>query len=262
MRNASLAHVDGVARAVLPIGVDYTPGTLLDWHEHRRAQFLYGATGVMIVETGDGTWTVPTERAVLIPARTRHRVRMIDVSTRSLYIEPDAVPWWPRVCTVADVTPLLRELLLVAVDFEAEYDLIGRAGAIVTLLLHEIASLTPLPLHVDLPSSPVIAELCRDYLADPDVQLTNQDWAHRLAVSERALTRRFRQETGISPASWRARARLVAAVPLLRDHTITQVAARLGYSSPASFTAAFSRTVGIAPSALVRRTEHGARSRP
>jgi AraC-like DNA-binding protein len=251
VRNVLLAELDTVARDVLPIGVDYAPGTVLDWHEHRRAQFLYGATGVMVVETGDGAWTVPTERAVLIPAETRHRVRMLDVSTRSLYIEPEAVPWWPRACMVVDVTALLRQLLLAAVDFEAEYDLAGREGAIATLLLHEIAALTPLPLHVVLPTSPDLAQLCRSYLADPDVHETNEDWARRLSVSERALTRRFRQEAGISPASWRTRARLVAAVPLLREHTVTQVATRLGYGSPASFTAAFSRTFGIAPSTLL-----------
>ncbi|MGW9368129.1 AraC family transcriptional regulator, partial [Streptomyces albidoflavus] len=41
MRNIPLDEVDHVERAVLPIGTDYPPGHLLDWHEHRRAQFLY-----------------------------------------------------------------------------------------------------------------------------------------------------------------------------------------------------------------------------
>ncbi|HSZ43505.1 MAG TPA: helix-turn-helix transcriptional regulator [Trebonia sp.] len=252
MRNVPLAEVDQVPRAVLPIGTDYAHGQLLDWHEHRRAQLLYGATGVMTVETGDGTWTVPTDRAVLIPAGTRHRVRMLGVSTRSLYIESDTVPWWPRACTVVDVTALLRELLLAAVDFDAEYDLAGREGAIAALLLHEIAALTPIPLNVALPRSPELAEVCRGYLADPDARLTNQDWAHGLAMSERSFTRRFHRELGISPAAWRTRARLLAGVPLLHELTVTQVASRLGYSSPASFTAAFSRTFGVAPSVLAR----------
>ena len=61
--------VDHVERDVLPIGTDYPPGQVLEWHEHRRAQFLYGATGVMVVDTAAGTWTVPPERAVLIPRR-------------------------------------------------------------------------------------------------------------------------------------------------------------------------------------------------
>lgn len=252
MRNVVLDEVDHVARAVLPIGTDYPPGHLLDWHAHRRAQFLYGATGVMVVDTADGTWTVPADRAVLIPPVTRHRVRFLDVSTRSLYVEPAAVPWWPAACTVADVPPLLRELLLAAVEFPADYDLAGRAGAVATLILHELAALTPLPLHVAIPASPDLAAICRAYLDAPDAAVTNAGWAALLHTGERAFTRRFRTETGTSPAVWRTRARLLAAVPLLRASTVTGVAVRLGYSSPAAFTAAFSRTFGVPPSRFAR----------
>lgn len=249
----SLGEVDHVERAVLPIGTDYPHGRLLDWHAHRRAQFLYGATGVMVVDTAHGNWTVPPERAVLIPAATRHRVRMLGVSTRSLYIEPDAVPWWPGTCTVVDVPPLLRELLAAAVEFEADYSLSGREGAIATLLGHEIARLTPLPLHVPIPAAADLARLCRAYLAEPDAGTTNREWADRVAMSERAFTRRFRAEAGDSPAVWRGRARLLAALPLLRTASVSTVAGRLGYASPAAFTAAFTRVVGTPPSRFTAR---------
>ncbi|MCZ9353642.1 helix-turn-helix transcriptional regulator [Streptomyces mutabilis] len=248
MKNVPLADIEHVDRAVLPIGTDYPPGHLLDWHEHRRAQFLHGATGVMVVDTADGTWTVPPERAVLIPAATRHRVRMLGVSTRSLYVEPDAVPWWPGTCMVVDVPPLLRELLLAAVEFEADYDLSGREGSIADLLLHEIAARAPLPFHVRIPVSADLAKLCRAYLAAPDTGVTNADWAERTAMSERAFTRRFRAQTGDSPAVWRARARLLAAVPMLRTASVSEVSGRLGYASPAAFTAAFTRAFGAPPS--------------
>jgi hypothetical protein len=56
---------------------------------------------------------------------------------------------------------LLRELLLAAADFDADYDLAGRDGATATLLLHEIAALAPMPLHVGLPTSPDPAKLYR-----------------------------------------------------------------------------------------------------
>ncbi|MBK1783616.1 AraC family transcriptional regulator [Prauserella cavernicola] len=250
MRNVPYADYDLVPRDVLPIGTDYEPGHVLDWHTHRRAQFLYSATGSMIAETDEGTWTVPSDRAVLIPPETRHRIRMLGASTRSLYVEPAAVPWWPGGCTVVDVPPLLRELLLVAVDFGPDYDLSGREGAVANLLLFELAALAPLPFHIRVPSAPELARLCRDYLAHPEPGVTNADWATRLALSERALARRFRAELGMSPAAWRVRARLVAAVPLLREHAIARVAGDLGYASPAAFTAAFTRTFGLPPSAL------------
>jgi AraC-like DNA-binding protein len=186
--------------------------------------------------------------AVLIPAATRHRVRMLGVSTRSLYIEPDAVPWWPATCTVVDVPPLLRELLAAAVDFETDYNLSGREGTIITLLLHEIAARAPLPFHVQIPASADLAKLCRAYLADPDTGVTNAVYAAQVAMSERAFTRRFRSEAGDSPAVWRGRARLLTAVPLLRTAPVSEVSGRLRYASPPAFTAAFTRAFGTPPS--------------
>src|SRR5690349_3457486 len=123
MRNVALDDVDAVDRAVLAIGTDYPPSHLLTDHRHRRAQLLYAATGIMRVDTADASWTVPTHRAVLIPPNADHRVLMEGVSTRSLYIEPGAAPWFPTRCQVVDVSPLLRALLLAAVDLPAEYEL-------------------------------------------------------------------------------------------------------------------------------------------
>lgn len=248
MRNVAANDYQDVPRAVLPVGTDYPDGFVLDWHSHRRAQFLYSATGVMVLETHDGTWTVPTDLAVLIPAGVRHLMRTSEVTTRSLYVQPAAVPWWPDRCTVVQVTPLLRELLLVAVDFESDYDLSGRAGAVAALLLHEIAALTPLSMHVSLPVAVDLAALCRDYLAMPDVRVGNAQWASRVGLGERAFSRRFRTEMGVSPAAWRRRACLLAAIPLLRGASVTEVAGRLGYATPAAFTSAFSTEFGMPPS--------------
>ena len=250
MRNVPVGDLEDLPHAVLPVGTDYPDGHEQGRHRHRRAQFLYAATGVMEVDTADGAWTVPTDRAVLIPPGVPHGVRYRGVSTRSLYIEPAAVPWWPARCTVVEVTALLRELLLAAVDFAPDYDEAGRDGAVAALLLHEIASLAPLPLHVPLPADPELHELCRTYLAAPDVAVDNAAWAARCGRSERAFTARFRAATGTSPAVWRRRARLLAALPLLRTATVTETAGRLGYATPAAFTAAFTAESSTPPSRI------------
>lgn len=247
---ATLAELDGLPRAVVAIATVYPPDHLLDWHRHRRAQLLYGARGTMLVEADGGAWTVPPNRAVTIPPGVAHRVRLLGVETNSLYLEPSAVPWWPSECAVVEVSPLLRELLAAAVRMPPAYALAGRDGALAGLILHELADLAPLPFHIGLPRDPALAGLCRAYLAAPDVSVSNRSWARQLNRSERSLSRAFAEDCGMSPAAWRVRARLLAALPLLREGTVTEVSGALGYASPAGFSAAFSRVFGQAPSAF------------
>ncbi|OON71418.1 AraC family transcriptional regulator [Streptomyces tsukubensis] len=250
MRNVPLAETDGLDRAVLAIGTDYPPDHLLPFHRHRRAQFLYAATGVMQVETEDGAWSVPTHRAVLIPPTTSHQVTMVGVSTRSLYIEPGAVPWFPRDCRVVDVSALLRELVLDAVDMDPRYPEHGRDATVIQLILHEIRNLTPLPLDVPLPADEGLRRLCDAFLLAPDIHDPPARWAAALHVSERTLGRLFRAGTGLSFTQWRRRACVLHSLRhLAAGAPVTRVAATLGYENPAAFTAAFGSVVGRPPTA-------------
>ncbi|MEU1985554.1 helix-turn-helix transcriptional regulator [Nocardia sp. NPDC019395] len=248
MRNVSIDALDHLPVDVLPVGTDYPPDFLLARHRHRRAQLLYGASGVMQVVTDDGSWTVPTDRAVLIPPGVGHEVLMLGVTTWSLYIEPDAVPWWPAVCTAVEVGPLLRELLRAANELADDYDVVGRDGRLVRLVLDELQRVAPAPFSISLPREEPFRSLCRDYLARPDLAVTNTTWARAVSMSSRTFDRRFRAVTGTGPAMWRSRARLLASLPLLQAHTVTEVAGALGYASPAAFTAAFTRAFGASPS--------------
>lgn len=235
---------------VLPVGTRYPPDTVLPYHRHRRAQVLYGSTGVMLVETQEGSWTVPTHQAVLIPAEVEHLVRFLDVTTWSLYIEPTSVPWWPGKCTVITVTPLLRELLRTADSFELTEAMTAHQHHVFALILLELQHASAVPLEVPLPRDTDLRRVCAEYLEAPDLGLSNRDWARELKMSERSLDRAFRTQTGMSPAAWRTRARVLAGLQLLSTHSITQVSERLGYSSPAGFSAAFSREIGRTPSSF------------
>lgn len=246
----NLGEVDALPLDVLPIATDYPADHLMPWHEHRRAQLLHASRGIMLVETADGAWTVPGEHAVLIPPATPHRVRMLEAQTDSLYLEPSAVPWWPTVCRVVEINGLLRELLARAADLQRDYADDPWASGVIALILLELQRVTEVPLHVALPRWEPFAQLCRRYLANPTLRIDNRAWAREANLSERAFCRQFRELTGTSPARWRAKARLLAALPLLGELPVSDVSARLGYSTPAAFTYAFRREFGRAPSQL------------
>jgi AraC-like DNA-binding protein/mannose-6-phosphate isomerase-like protein (cupin superfamily) len=254
VRNVPLDDVDEIDRAVLAIGTDYPPGHLLEFHRHRRAQLLYGATGIMRVDTADATWTVPTRRAVLIPSNTEHQVLMDGVSTRSLYIEPSAAPWFPIRCQVVDVSPLLRALLLAAVDVPAEYEPHGRDSALIELMLHEIQSVTPLPLDLPMPGREDLRRLCQAFASAPSIRELPGQWAAELNVSARTFNRMFRAATGLTFQQWRQRACVLHGIRLLSTGmTVTQAAATLGYDTPAAFSAMFVKHIGSTPKSFHHR---------
>jgi AraC-like DNA-binding protein/quercetin dioxygenase-like cupin family protein len=248
MRNVSIDLLDDTPRPVVAIGTDYSYGQLLPRHTHRRAQLLYGATGVMQVSTHDGNWVVPPQRAVWIPAGMAHEVLMLGVSTRSLYIEPTAVDLGSR-CQVLNVSPLLRHLLMEAVDIPLEYAKGGRDGALIDLLLHELALSAHLPLHIPLPDDARLLALCQAFLQRPDAHQSPQQWADQLHISLRTFNRHFRQQTGLNFSQWRQRACVVLALArLVVGEPVTRIALDFGYDSPAAFSTMFRRVLGQPPS--------------
>jgi len=249
MRNLALDPLDGTARPVLAIATDYASGTLLDTHHHRRAQFLYGVPGLMEVNTDDGAWVVPPYCGVWIPAGKPHRVRMMGVSTRSLYIEPEAVPRAASQCEVLEVPPLLHHLLLASADVPAEYDMRGRDGALMQLILHEVAQATVLPLFAPLPREERLATLCAAFLRQPQIHASPLAWAQQLNASPRTFTRLFKRETGMSFAQWRQQACLLSALSRLSSgESVTSVALELGYENPGAFSTMFRKATGRSPS--------------
>ncbi|AHF79247.1 AraC family transcriptional regulator (plasmid) [Sodalis praecaptivus] len=253
MRNIPLSEVDAVERSVLAIGTDYLPNTLLARHSHRRAQFLYGISGLMEVETDDGAWVVPPFSGVWIPAGRRHQVLMRGVSTRSLYIEKTLEVRDTHQCEALTVSPLLHQLLLASEDIPALYDEYGREGDILRLALYELRAASALPLFAPLPQDERLSLLCREFLKSPRITLPADAWADNLHCSPRTFSRLFRQQTGMSFGKWRQQACIMAAVTRLSlGESVTSVALDLGYDSPGAFSSMYRRQTGMTPSAYRR----------
>lgn len=169
---------DDVARPVIAIGHDYPDSFELAEHRHRRSQFLYAASGVMAVSTPSGAWVAPPERAVWIPGGTPHSVRMVGaVQTRSVLVEPGECPGRGLQCQVVGVSPLLRQLLSAAAHVTPEYDVAGRDGLVMHLLMAEIDAAPPIPLAVPFPSHPALARRCHAFLKRPNAAATIDEWA-------------------------------------------------------------------------------------
>jgi AraC-like DNA-binding protein/quercetin dioxygenase-like cupin family protein len=246
-------------QTVYPSGFHITP------HWHARAQFLFATAGTMTVRTPRRAWIVPPSRALWIPARTVHEIRIGgEVQMRSLYVEPSAAAGMWTDCVVLEVTPLARELVLRAGALPLRYDEAGDDGLLMRLLLAEIRNLRVCALDLPLPESDDLLRLCEGILEDLSARRPCRTEAGALGISARTLYRRFLKETGITFARWQQQARLLEAIRRLADGApVTVTALDLGYESASAFSVMFRRSLGQTPRAFVagmldRRQEEAA----
>ncbi|GIL39656.1 AraC family transcriptional regulator [Roseiterribacter gracilis] len=220
-----------------------------DRHSHARGQLIYAINGVMLVVTDQASFVVPPLRALWVPGGVEHEVyNRGKVLSRSLYIDEKQVTFLPTACRIIEVTPLLRELILAAAELPVEYDISGRGGWIMSLILSELQSMRVLSLDVPMPKSERLVRICTQLLKDPAQNQALDHWAAEAAMGRRTFTRSFRRETGISFADWCRNARLMEALSRLSlGQSVTVVAHDVGYSSSSAFGFMFRRAFGVSP---------------
>jgi AraC-like DNA-binding protein len=254
-RHTRANGIESVPRPVIAVGNDYPAGHLHPTHRHRRSQLLFAEVGTMLVRTSLGVWMVPSHQAIWIPQGIPHSIAMLSrVATRSVYLDQEAAGGMAEDCQVVGISPLLRQLLIAAVDVPAEYEPASRAGKLMSLLIDEVRAAPVLPLSLPMPVDARLAARCRDFIERPSAQDTIDLWSRGLGLSRRTFTRIFKRQTGLSFSVWQRRACLLSALPrLLGGERVTTIAFDLGYSSPAAFTVMFKQLVGSAPDTY-RRT--------
>ena len=241
--------LDSLPRPVATLATDYPPGYVIARHSHRRAQLVHAAAGVMTVTTETGTWVVPPQRAVWVPALIEHAIEAHGrLAMRTLYIAPDAAPGLPKDCCVITVPPLLRELILEAMRIPPLYSTAGPGARILAVILDRIRVARVAPLHLPLPADPRLRRITDALSLDPGDRRRLSDWARTAGASDRTLARLFLSETGLTFRQWRQQARLLDALPrLAAGQPVTTVALDLGYESPSAFIAMFKRALGETP---------------
>lgn len=236
-------------RPLVGYAADFPRGYWLRRHRHPAAQLLYAASGVMTVTTAQGRWVVPPQRAVWVPPAASHSVRMTgEVKVRTLYLDPSILRDPPATCCVVHVSPLLRELILRAIEFEQPYALDGPEARIAAVIVDEIKGGHVAALHLPMPTDPRLLAITSRLAKDPADKRTLAQWSRTAGASPRTLARLFQQQTGVSFARWRQQACLLRALELLAaGGSVTAVAIDLGYDSVSAFITMFRENLGTTP---------------
>lgn len=226
-------------------------------HRHERAQLVYASAGVMTVMTAEGTWVVPPQQAVWVPARTDHEVKSAGpLAMRSLYIHPDEIHGLSLQCCVLTVTPLLRELILKIVSLPNRDPVSPADIRLMEVILDQLRGLKPAPLHLPMPQDPRLRAVTDRLVRNPGDNRSLAAWSRMTGASSRTLARLFLKETGMSFGNWRQQLRLLSAIShLALEIPVTTVAYDLGYQSPSAFIAMFKRVLGVPPGRYLRVSE-------
>jgi AraC-like DNA-binding protein len=248
-RSADLEFIAAQRASVFVLARDFAAGTIVPSHSHPVGQLLHTLAGVIMAETAGRAWAVPPGRALWLPRNVNHEFTAIgDVRIRTLYISPSVEHAMPDKPRLVRITPLIKELIVRAgADGES-----GTSGGVqslvVPLLLAELNTMPTENLSLPLPTSDAMiafAARAREIESNKSIE----EIAASLGLTQKTLTRRFKQETGIPPDLWRNQSRLLGAFALLRQgKSITEVAHASGYRSSASFAAAFKKSFGSTPS--------------
>ena len=243
------SYGEDIDRVVVVRASEYPDGFLSGEHWHDRAQLVYACAGVVKVTAQQGAWVVPQHRGVWIPARTVHGIESAGAfSMRSLYVRDDSGVELPAECGVVGVSPLLRELILAAVEAPQLYDYAGRDGKVMDLILNEIRSLPSVPLHLPEPTDSRLRQITAAIREDPADTRTLEAWGQFAGASPRTLARLFSAETGMTFRYWQQQARLLAGLMRLTEgEPVTSVALEVGYENPSAFISMFRRALGVTP---------------
>jgi len=226
-------------------------GGRVPFHEHRWDQLVFAVEGVMTVETEQGRWVVPPQRAVWLPASLGHRIEAPGpLALRTVYFAPGTVTSLPRRGCVVGVPPLLRELIAELVRRQRPD---ATRGRVVELIGDLLAELSQEPLTLPMPRDPRARRLAELLARHPDDRRPLEQLAPEVGASMRTLQRCFQSEAGMSFRHWRQQLRLHRALVLLAEGApVTAVALQVGYESPSAFVAMFRQLLGTTPGSYFR----------
>lgn len=247
MHSSNSADYQHIPRAIGVMTRICENGLATGWHAHRRGQVLYATSGLMLARTEAGAWAVPTGHALLIPPGLRHDITMYgEVAMLTAYIAPAA--WEACGATACRVVHVSRLLDTALEAMTREPKLYGRRGGhLAALVLDEVKTARVAELALPLPATGKLKTICAALLARPGMPLKLDDWAERLALSRRTLTRKFRQETGLSFGQWRRRLRRLHSMQLAAGGSHSKdIAASVGYRSTQALQAMIRREHGRA----------------
>ncbi|MEI2454469.1 helix-turn-helix transcriptional regulator [Lysobacter firmicutimachus] len=218
-------------------------------HRHPWGQLAFVESGSMAFLVEGRPFFAPPGYAVWIPPRMDHSSHnRREVHCRLINIAERYTPLLPAAPGIVRLHPLF----IAGVE-----DLFARGVEIpdtpadrrlARVLIDKLLATPMLARFVPQSEDRLLAPILDALQHRPGDNTTLAQWAQRVHTTERTLSRRCRDELGMSFSQWRQRLRFQQSIPLLEQgRSVQQVAADMGYASASAFIAMFNELSGSTP---------------
>lgn len=234
----------GKPRDLFQIGANTT-----GWHNHRRGQLTYIASGRLRVRTPRGSWLMPPQHAVWIPPRENHWGSMSGVlSGWNFLIDERLCRELPDQPVVIRASTLMRALMERVGAWNGMLRESAAYRRLTAVLIDEVRAKREKALCLPMPKDRRALAIAKLVLRGRAKVGSLGALAAASEISTRTARRIFLRETGLTFVQWRQQANILRAVQMLTvGATVAEVADASGYATPSSFILIFRRILGVTP---------------
>ncbi|MBO9489427.1 helix-turn-helix transcriptional regulator [Endozoicomonas sp. G2_1] len=228
------------------IGID----SVVKKHKHDWGQFIYANSGVLSVVTDSSRYIVPPEQGVWVLPNINHEVSAItDVELTSFYFGNEVQDKLPKQSCVLAVNNFLKTLIVEAKQTKPNYHWSDSDGLLLRLIVEKLNLAPTVVFQLPYPRDKRLITMLTMLQQQPANRNSLVEWGQIVGASSRTLSRLFKAETGLDYSTWRQRLYVQLAISkLAQGHSITAIAAELGYESPSAFIYMFKENTGVTPS--------------
>lgn len=232
-------------------------------HSHNKGQLLYAEGGIVHVFVDGKHWYLPARCYMWIPPNTPHAI-MSNSKYVSLYnfyftIEEMDSEFY-KDTNIYFASDLLRQMMLYSKDWEGAIKKFSGTAynflmAIKSIIPELKSNIVPFSVQHPYPNDPKLLSIAQFLVANINENYSIEDIAQRFGLSVRSLSRKFKEQLGMSYVRFLRSLRITKSLELIAENKLNmyEVALAVGYSSLSAYSTIFYRITGIRPSEYAQR---------
>lgn len=214
-------------------------------HRHSKGQLTYFEGGSSHLYADNKTFFIPTNHFVWIPAQRLHQfvhLKVQDICVRTFYFPTSLYngTYFEEI-GIYHAGPLVSQVL--GLPESRGYQPRDPIFDFLTSFIRLLPTISKQSINLQLPGTdhPVIKEVLSYLLAHVEEPLTLSSVSERYHLGERTFSRLFFRELGMNFFQYLKNARMMRSVELILagQHSMTEIAYRVGYTSLAAYSNAF-----------------------